>query len=117
MGFDRELCIEALTATDNDFDGALELLLNGFKGGDQYESDLRSPMLLGSNIEAQTNADGNYEDENQEFVVDDAALEALIDSRVNALKDMGFTTAQAEVALDRCNNDINEALSYLLESK
>jgi len=38
------------------------------------------------------------------------------DSRINSLVDMGFSREDVRNAMARCNNDVNEALSFLLSS-
>lgn len=40
----------------------------------------------------------------------------MVDSRVSSLVSMGFSATDAENALKRCNNDVNEALNLLLQS-
>lgn len=40
----------------------------------------------------------------------------MLDSRIQSLVSMGFSAADAENALKVCNNDINDALSFLLTS-
>lgn len=41
----------------------------------------------------------------------------MIDSRVSIFTEMGFSPEEAEAALNKSNNDVNEALSSLLSSK
>ncbi len=41
----------------------------------------------------------------------------MVDSRISTFTDMGFTAEQAMEALRRSNNDVNDALTMLLEGR
>lgn len=41
-------------------------------------------------------------------------ISEMVDSRISVFTEMGFTAEQAEQALKDCNNDVNEALTLLL---
>lgn len=41
----------------------------------------------------------------------------FVDARISAFTEMGFTAEQAEAALLETHNDVNEALSLLLERR
>ena len=68
--------------------------------------------------------DSNEQDDEQDDYDDDEGItqsaEVLFDdfddSRINSLVDMGFSREDVRNAMARCNNDVNEALSFLLSS-
>ena len=47
----------------------------------------------------------------------DAAPAAIVDSRIGKFVEMGFTVEDAEKALKFCDNDVDAALSMLLQAK
>jgi len=111
MGFPEHEAIQALNRTGNDVSLAVEYLSTGnLEGDDEFdliaaaepEPEIRPPTVF----KPRTTADGN----------DDASVAEIEDSRIASLKEMGFTAAQAESALEACNGDVNEALTLLLTS-
>jgi len=111
MGFPESEARQALSRTGNDVTLAVEYLSNGqLLGDDEFdliaaaepEPEVRPPTIF----KARTTADGN----------DDSSAAEFEDSRIASLKEMGFTAAQAESALEACNGDVNEALTLLLTS-
>lgn len=66
------------------------------------EPEVRPPTVF----KPRTTADDNEDTSAAEFE----------DSRIASLKEMGFTAAQAESALEACNGDVNEALTLLLST-
>lgn len=88
---------------------------------------IQAPTVFGRPIAIAQAVDSNEQDDN--YVDDDdlqddeennQAAEVLFDdfddSRINSLVDMGFSREDVLNALSRFNNDVNEALSFLLSS-
>ena len=48
--------------------------------------------------------------------VTEGSVAEMVDARISVFTEMGFSAAQAVAALQKCNNDINEALTLLLAS-
>ncbi len=46
--------------------------------------------------------------------VREGSVAEMVDARISSFTEMGFTVQQAENALQRCNKDVNEALTFLL---
>jgi uncharacterized UBP type Zn finger protein len=73
----------------------------------EAEPDVREPTVFYPRTERE---------EEDHFREGSATVGEMVDSRIQSLVAMGFTAADAESALRRCNNDVNEALNLLLSS-
>jgi uncharacterized UBP type Zn finger protein len=121
MGFEREAAQIALARCQNDVNLAVHLLSGGdFSAEGDGEFDLiaeaepqplvQPPTVFQPRVGGHDGTDHFAED------VREGTTAELLDARIAYFTDMGFTSAQAEDALRRCNDDVNEALTYLLES-
>lgn len=119
MGFPREQAAVAYARSGNDIELAANILSRGVGAEDDGEFDLlaqaqpepavRPPTVFHPRVGGHDGID--------HFVADaqvGASVSEMVDARLSSFTAMGFTVEQAENALRVCNNDINEALTYLL---
>jgi hypothetical protein len=77
------------------------------------------PVVIAQAFERDENYvdDGLQDDEaNTQAATAEVLFDDFDDSRINSLVDMGFSREDVQNAMARCNNDVNEALSFLLSS-
>ena len=116
MGYPRDDVIDALDATHDDVNLAVEWL--SVSEDNDNEFDLMAGTAPAPAIQEPTvfrPRMGGHEGVDQFAVgVENGTISQLVDARIQMFTDMGFTTEQAEAALRACNNDVNEALTLLL---
>jgi len=121
MGFDRTRAEAALARTGGDVEFAANLLSRGgdFSAENDSEFDLIAASQPEPTIRAPTvfhpRVGGHEGVDHFADGVREGTLSEILDARISIFTEMGFTTVQAEEALRRCNNDVNEALTFLLQ--
>ncbi|KAJ8604009.1 hypothetical protein CTAYLR_003354 [Chrysophaeum taylorii] len=122
MGFNVPDVEAALKASNNDVDNALTLLLNlsdtnGYFHESPHDVLAETPEPYGV---AKKRPDPVPNDPNKgnfrEGLADDATPGLVIDARLQSFVDMGFSVKDAEAALAENDNDVNAALSHLLNT-
>jgi hypothetical protein len=151
MGYSAEESEEALTASNDNLELAIELLCKGqltyyhenyyfvyrkgymlhtTVGESDFEFDLiaqdnsipqvQPPTVFIANARSlDSNEQDDYDDVQDDEGIKQSAevlFDDFDDSRINSLVDMGFSREDVRNAMVRCNNDVNEALSFLLSS-
>lgn len=77
------------------------------------------PVVIAQAVERDENyVNDDLQDDqaNNQAVTAEVLFDDFDDSRINSLVDMGFSREDVQNALARCNNDVNEALTFLLSS-
>jgi hypothetical protein len=116
MGFEFGAASLALNRTNGDIQKAIKFLQSNV-GEDDFDFLAQAPEepdVHPRTIVHKNNARAKEYDEYLDVV--EGTDQEKIDSRISSLTEMGFTTVQAENALEICHDDINEALTYLLQS-
>ena len=92
----------AVVTNDNEFD---------LIAAADPEPTIRKPAVFGGSKNSGANSIGSNSS------VDGDEVAEFEDSRITSLKEMGFTAQEAIDALIACDDDVNEALTYLLSRK
>lgn len=144
IGFSEEQALMALQVSDYDVNRAAELIVQGGKCYAPFnsifsrsnfffhsaiqESDnefdliaaapdepkVRKPTVFQNKQQAKLSSTSDFGSTSSVGGDDVAEFE---DSRISSLKEMGFTSQEAVDALIACDDDVNEALTYLLSRK
>ena len=119
MGFNEEQAKLALLRCDNDINRAADLLSNGMPMNDDAEFDLIAAANPEPAVRAPTvfqPRTGHAEGTEDHFRtgVTQGTISEMVDARISVFTEMGFSAEEATDALRRCNNDVNEALTMLL---
>jgi len=124
IGFSEEQALTALQVSDYDVNKAAELIVQGAIQESDNEFDLiaaapdepkvRKPTVFSNKQHAKLSSTSEFGSTSSVGGDDVAEFE---DSRISSLKEMGFTSQEAVDALIACDDDVNEALTYLLSRK
>lgn len=131
MGFDAESAERALAACGNDVDAALSMLLGATAGGRPraYSDSPHDVLAESADPYGKSNKAGDAfspapSDPNKgnfrETAADhasDADAGALLDGRLARFREMGFAVNDAERALASTSNDVDAALTKLLNAR
>ena len=131
MGFDEELVLKALQRANNEIEFAVELLSSGRihqeedvfdilqSHGDststlQQRDEVAAAAGLAATTTNNTTPSNLYNDGIDPFKQTTSGTEEeIIDVRIAALTEMGFTAEQAIDTMKACGGDVNEAISLL----
>lgn len=118
MGFSTDQAEIALSRSGNDINYAIELLSQGpLAEDDDAEFDLIASSAEEPSVRPATIFQprvGGHEGHDHFADVTQGSTSEMVDARIATFTEMGFSHEQAEEALRQCNNDVNEALTWLL---
>ena len=124
MGYSEEESIAALMKANNDVGVAIDILNGKNIGTIVQENDNEFDLIgLDKTLESSVPKPTVFKPYKANKIEKTNSVELLKefldhdDSRITSFTEMGFTVEQAITALEKCNNDMNEALTYLLQNQ